>query len=178
MTKLGWFFILAIVILLAVTLWLSAEEARIKDEADRLRQELRQLEAENELLRQGIDHLERKREDVLQRLEEWLDEWQVELWEATAYAPLDPAAVDGWDYCCDPDITASGAQVEIGRTIAAGPSVPFGTLVWIEGHGLYEVQDRGGAIGPGQLDIAVQTRAEALRFGRQQVKVIYQGEGM
>jgi len=58
-------------------------------------------------------------------------------------------------------ITASGRYVEDGRTIAMGPSFPFGTMVWIpnlawlNGTGIFECHDRGGAIDNSDIDVYV-----------------------
>ena len=146
------------------------------DEIEERIDALGELNRENEVLLRMVRELREenaKLKEQVQELQEWIDMWDIEINEVTFYAPLDSAAVDGWDYCCDPDITASGAQVEIGRTIAAGPSVPFGTPVLVQGRGLYEVQDRGGLIHDGHLDIAVWRKSDAQAFGRQQVRVAY-----
>ena len=59
--------------------------------------------------------------------------------EATAYCAC--------EYCCGKTdgITASGTKATAGRTIAADPSLPFGTVVVIDGHE-YVVEDRGGGV--------------------------------
>ena len=92
--------------------------------------------------------------------------------EITAYAPLDPKAIEGVCYSGDPTITASGNKVVIGRTVASGRNLPFGTLVFIKGFGFRIVEDRGGKIKSHNLDIAVQTKAEAWQIGRQERRVI------
>ena len=107
-----------------------------------------------------------------QELQEWIDMWEIDTWETTAYAPLDPTAVEGVCYSGDPNITASGEQVVPGVTVAAGPGVPFGTTVYIEGIGKRIVQDRGGAIGNNNLDVAVWNRQDALEWGRQDRRVV------
>lgn len=84
----------------------------------------------------------------------------------TFYAPLDPNAVEGMCYSGDPTVTASGAKSTPGITIAADPSIPFGTLVWIEDFGYRVVQDRGGSIKGNRIDIMVDTKKEALELGR------------
>jgi 3D (Asp-Asp-Asp) domain-containing protein len=99
-------------------------------------------------------------------------DFEVHVWEATAYAPLDPDAVEGVCYAGDPNITASGLPIEPGISVAAGPSVPFGTWLWIEGLGWRRVDDRGGAIRDGSIDICMITREDAIRFGRRKVTVI------
>ena len=62
-------------------------------------------------------------------------------------------------------ITASGAKVTEGRTVAAGPSVPFGTALFIQGLGRREVEDRGGAIKDGHVDVYFDSHRDALNFG-------------
>ena len=71
----------------------------------------------------------------------------------------------------DPRITASGAPVVPGVTVAAGKELPFGTELYIKGIGKRIVQDRGAAIGRGCIDIAVKTQAEAFQFGRRHMLV-------
>ncbi|MTV47728.1 hypothetical protein GJ688_01865 [Heliobacillus mobilis] len=68
-------------------------------------------------------------------------------------------------------ITASGTRAKPGRTIAAGPEIPFGTKVIIEGVGERIVEDRGGAIRHGHIDLLVSDTKTALEFGRQHLKV-------
>lgn len=69
-------------------------------------------------------------------------------------------------------ITASNKRIREGM-IAAPPSIPFGTKVYIEGMGVYTVEDRGGAITEGHLDVYMTTHKEALIFGRQKRKVTF-----
>ena len=57
--------------------------------------------------------------------------------------------------------TASGAPTVEGVTIAADPSIPFGTKLKINGH-VYTVQDRGGAIRGNHIDIYVSSHSKAL----------------
>lgn len=109
----------------------------------------------------------------IRKIHGWLDAWKVEEWEATAYAPLDPKAKEGMCYSGNPRVTASGEKVMPGVTAAAGCDIPFGTPIYIEGIGWRIVQDRGGRISPGCVDIAVNTLEEAMRFGRRKVMVMY-----
>lgn len=71
---------------------------------------------------------------------------------------------------CDYGITASGEYVRPG-TCAAGPSVPFGTQLYIEGYGYATVTDRGGAIRDGMLDVWFPTYRQAIQWGRKSVRV-------
>ena len=92
---------------------------------------------------------------------------------ATAYCPC--------EICCGkwalnrPDgiiYTASGAIAEEGVTIAADWSVYSpGTILYIEGVGERTVQDRGGAISGQKIDVFFNNHEDALRFGRQEVRI-------
>lgn len=106
---------------------------------------------------------------------EWLEEWNVDVFKTTSYAPLDPNAVEGMCFSGDPTVTASGAKVKIGETAAGGPALPFGTRIFVEGFGWRTITDRGGAIGNKNVDVAVWSKADAYGFGRQDRTVIYQG---
>ncbi len=91
--------------------------------------------------------------------------------EVTAYAPLDPAAVKGICFSGDPRVTASGKWTTPGLTIAAPKTIPFGTWVHLQGIGWRRVDDRGGKIRGNRLDLCVQTRSDALRWGRRKIRV-------
>jgi 3D (Asp-Asp-Asp) domain-containing protein len=72
--------------------------------------------------------------------------------------------VTGYDICLDccgktDGITASGAVAEIGRTVAASRDIPFGTVLYIDGIGERVVEDRGGAITEGKLDVLCEDHA-------------------
>jgi len=99
-------------------------------------------------------------------------EFTIEVYEATAYAPLDPNAKEGICYSGDPRITASGKPTTPDVTVAADPSLPFGTWLYIQDIGWRRVDDRGGAIKGKRIDICVKTQKEALRFGRRKVIVV------
>ena len=68
-------------------------------------------------------------------------------------------------------VTASGTKAKPG-TIAADTSVfPFGTRMKIPGYGWGTVEDRGGAIQGGKIDLFFKTHKQALEWGRQTVTV-------
>ncbi|NTW71626.1 MAG: DUF348 domain-containing protein [Eubacteriaceae bacterium] len=73
----------------------------------------------------------------------------------------------------DGTITASGTRTTAGRTIAASSRYSFGTEFFIPGLSgrTFVVEDRGSAISGNKIDIYFATHAEALRFGRQTLKV-------
>lgn len=138
----------------------------------RLGQGIQEISLTLQKLQEEIEEIELKLiyiETCLNRIEDELNKWSV--YEATAYAPLDPNAKEGMCYEGDPRITASGAPVVPGVTVAAGKELPFGTELYIKGIGKRIVQDRGAAIGRGRIDIAVKTQAEAIQFGRRHVLV-------
>ena len=71
---------------------------------------------------------------------------------------------------CDGTVTASGTRPRAGITIAAPRHIPFGTWVVIKGH-RYRVEDRMNKRFPDRWDIYMTNRADALRFGKQELKV-------
>lgn len=66
--------------------------------------------------------------------------------------------------------TASQVMPEQGVTIAADPSIPFGTKLMIDGQ-IYTVQDRGGKIKGNHIDVFVNTHWEAKQKGQHLSKV-------
>ena len=147
------------------------ELKELQEELQRLHYEIERKEAENEKVKERLEDIS----DDVKRNKEFrqdLEPFAMREMEITAYAPNCPQAVEGECYAGDPNITASGAQVVVGDTVAAGEALPFGTRVYIEGYGWRTVTDRGGAIGNNNLDIAVNSREEARRIGRQQRQVL------
>ena len=67
-------------------------------------------------------------------------------------------------------ITASGTHVQQGKTIAAPSWIPFGTTVVINGIS-YVCEDRGGYIQDNRLDIYMDSREDAVEFGRKEMEV-------
>lgn len=62
-------------------------------------------------------------------------------------------------------ITASGAPVEAGVTVAADQSIfPYGTVLYIEDVGIRIVQDKGAGVQGNHLDVAVDTHENALTW--------------
>jgi 3D (Asp-Asp-Asp) domain-containing protein len=89
------------------------------------------------------------------------------------FLQLGPARADGapWQWMtltafCDGGYMADGSPVHDGA-VAAGWDIPFGSLVEIDGMGVYVVEDRGSAIGPGRLDVWMPSCGSADYFGRQ-----------
>lgn len=81
---------------------------------------------------------------------------------ATAYSAYDPG---------NGSHTATGTPVRRG-VIAVDPSViPLGTRVFIPGYGEAVAEDVGGSIYGNRIDVAFDTHAEALSFGRQELEI-------
>lgn len=80
--------------------------------------------------------------------------------EATAYSPFDSSKR-----------TCMGTLVRRG-IIAVDPKfIPLGTKVFIPGYGEATAEDIGGNIKGNRIDIAFDTHAEALAFGRQDIEL-------
>ena len=92
----------------------------------------------------------------------------------TAYAPLDPESIEGFDYSGDPRYTATGTLVSRGVGAADFRRLPPGTVLDVPGYGLVTVEDTGGAMRANediQIDVVFDTRDEALEWGRQDLEV-------
>lgn len=84
---------------------------------------------------------------------------------ATAYGP-GPLDNGKWN-----DLTYVGGKVKKG-VVAVDPKViPMGTKLWIEGYGEAIADDQGSAIQGNRVDLAFNTRQEALDYGIKKVKV-------
>lgn len=76
--------------------------------------------------------------------------------------------------CCGKEdgITASGAKVQEGVTVAADTSkLPFGTKIYISGIGWRTVQDRGGSIKGNRLDIYIPSHNDPMPYNVQNLDV-------
>ena len=71
-------------------------------------------------------------------------------------------------------VTASGKRVSPGA-VAADPSVPFGTRVWIPGYGPGVVVDRGAAVRGPHLDVFFEDVDDALDWGVRYLPVRFYG---
>ncbi|WP_213818882.1 ubiquitin-like domain-containing protein [Garciella nitratireducens] len=81
---------------------------------------------------------------------------------ATAYCPSDPG-VNG--------VTSVGARLQKG-VIAVDPKViPYHTKIYVPGYGFGQALDTGGAIKGNHIDLAMDSKKEALEYGRKQVKI-------
>ena len=82
--------------------------------------------------------------------------------EATAYSSQDPG---------NGNYTATGSRLKKGIVSVDPRLIPLGTRLYVEGYGYAVADDVGGAIKGHRIDLAYDSRSEALQFGRQTVKV-------
>ena len=69
-------------------------------------------------------------------------------------------------------LTSSGTRARYGTIAADTRYYPYGTVMIVPGYGKGVVEDIGGAIkGPRRIDLYFRTRRQALRWGRQTLKV-------
>lgn len=175
-----------IVLLICVTVILSACTAELKEELALTQNELYE---NKELLEQIADELDATKEELLaetnrvNELNESLSDARLMLEEANAM--IDELKSDEYKlvymgdfkitYYCDEryshicggnGVTASGKKTNVGVTAAADWSVlPKGSKVYIEGIGWREIQDVGGGVDGKHIDVLVKTHKEALNLG-------------
>ena len=82
--------------------------------------------------------------------------------QASAYSAQDPG---------NSNYTATGSRLKKGIVSVDPKLIPLGTRLYIEGYGYAVADDVGGAIKGHRIDLAYDSRSEALQFGRQTVKV-------
>nr|WP_285891410.1 3D domain-containing protein [Paenibacillus pasadenensis] len=71
-------------------------------------------------------------------------------------------------------ITASGAKVSEGRTIAVDPDIiPMGWWVYIEGIGFRRAEDTGGAIKGKKIDVFYESESYVKKFGKKRGYTVY-----
>lgn len=69
-------------------------------------------------------------------------------------------------------VTASGKKVRPWHTVACSTSLEFGTQIYIPYFNkVFMCEDRGSAITEGKIDVYMESLDDALKFGRQKIKV-------
>jgi len=79
-------------------------------------------------------------------------------------------------YTATGNATESGVMPQANHTIAAWSGLPFGTKVYIPAlNTTFTVEDRGGAVTQGIIDIYMDSYEECIQFGRQNLEayVVY-----
>lgn len=84
---------------------------------------------------------------------------------ATAYAP-GPLDNGKWG-----NLTYMGGTVHKGVAAVDPNVIPMGSKLWVEGYGYAVAEDQGSAIKGNRIDLAFDTRQEALDYGIKKVKV-------
>jgi len=138
---------------------------------EHLEEENEALRARRDALQANVDRLTLERREVLEKMQMWLDEWQVEVMEITGYAPGDPDAVEGTCHDGNPDVTFSGEPPIPGET-AAGHIDRLGQRAYVMGRGFYRINDIGGAVGMYDLDLCFANKKEALEWGVRRLPVV------
>ncbi|QNO14946.1 hypothetical protein HYG86_09245 [Alkalicella caledoniensis] len=110
--------------------------------------------------------------EELEYIKNELQKWEIIDLEVTAYSPRDNIS----GICTDgnPEITASGTSPKVG-TVAVNPKIiPYGTRLIIPGYGLSTAEDTGAAIRAriNLIDIYMDSHQEAIKWGRQNLKVL------
>lgn len=159
------------VVLVITSISLSAKINSLQKQNNALESEL--LNTQDQLLQLSKDQ-KRLSEAVLY----WLEAWQVDMFEASAYSPLDDQnGLNSWD---DGSVMASGAKTidNIDIAIAVDPTViPLGSRVWIQGVGWRTALDTGGAIKGKKIDICMWSFEDAVQYAKKDVFVVYPKEG-
>lgn len=168
------FFIILILLLIISPGYIAIQQLR------KIVTEIQDVKVKLNGIQEGTENMERELRELREQhidgdfklqIEDIFPGAQETIMEVTAYAPLDPEAKGGMCYSGNPNITASGEPPVPGETVAAGPGIPFGTFLWIEGIGLRRVNDRGGMITNNRIDVVVETVKEAFQIGRSLRKV-------
>ena len=72
--------------------------------------------------------------------------------------------------------TSTGKRPKEGRTIAVDPRlIPYGSKVFVVGHGWRIAEDTGGKIRGRRIDVFFRYRRDALRFGRRRLSIAVHG---
>ena len=73
--------------------------------------------------------------------------------------------------------TSTGVYPAINKTVAVDPSIiPYGTVLYIKGHGIYIAEDSGVDIKGHRLDIFLDTKEECINRGRIKTDVYILGK--
>ena len=106
--------------------------------------------------------------------EKELDKWKEKQSDKWKNLPEGQFVINASAYTASADecgngkgVTASGLRVQENRTIACPKAFPFGVKIKIEGMGTYTCEDRGGGSRGKKIDIYMETKKEAFKFGRQ-----------
>lgn len=173
----------------AKTLAFNAE-ASIFDQTKNISRELvRAQESTRIALERKREREEKEKREAEQEAEEKRKAEEATKARVASYSPTNlPSAPssggDGWmnfrstAYACSPGecspsgITATGTRPIAWKTVAVDPSViPLGSWIEIEGVGIFQATDTGGAIKGNKVDVFTGDRNQALQWGRRTIRV-------
>jgi 3D (Asp-Asp-Asp) domain-containing protein len=154
--------------------WVAQQTRMLEQQCQEMEQEARLLEQENAALRARVEELKELHTVTDQKIQEWLDAWQVDEFEATFYSPHDDR--NGLNSSGNPDETALGYMPGPGCYAVDFDVIPPHALMFVEGEGWGVAGDTGGAIKGKRIDIYRGSYDLAMRGGRQSVRVIWKGE--
>ena len=164
--------ILSAVFLAGVVIGREQSIKLIDSEINGIRSEINQLSNVVELAEEYQTIILDLQEDN-RKLVETLDRFDIDLFEVTGYSPFDDR--NGLNSDGNPTSTATGTYPTEGRTIAVEPRViPYGSKVWIDGHGWRVAEDTGGMIKGNSIDVMVDSFDVAMDIGRKQKVVVYE----
>ncbi|MBZ4687820.1 MAG: hypothetical protein JG764_1453 [Clostridiales bacterium] len=87
------------------------------------------------------------------------------------FTPVKELEVEATAYTHTGNTTFTGIWPYVGIVAVDPKVIPLGTKMYVEGYGFAEAQDTGGAIKGEKIDVFMDTREEALKWGRKKVKV-------
>lgn len=154
--------------------WVAQQTRMLEQQCQEMEQEARLLEQENAELRARVEEVKELHTTTDQRMQEWLDAWQVDEFEATFYSPHDDR--NGLNSSGNPDETALGYMPGPGCYAVDFDVIPPHALMFVEGEGWGVAGDTGGAIKGKRIDIYRGSYDLAMCGGRQSVRVIWKGD--
>lgn len=108
----------------------------------------------------ALEELTRENANLREQVREFVDKWDVGIFETTAYTHTG-------------NRTKTGTWPKVG-TIAVDPTViPLGTKMFIQGYGWGVAEDTGGLIKGNIIDLFMETEDECWEHGRRKVPVIW-----
>ncbi|KAB2953017.1 hypothetical protein F9B85_07065 [Heliorestis acidaminivorans] len=127
----------------------------------------------NEVIVRGTGHQER-RTTIASRggTRELVNDEKIKSIEAmTGSSIAQTKHVESTAYTHTGNRTASGKWPRVGLVAVDPRVIPLGTKLYIEGYGLAEAADTGGAIKGNIIDVFFDTREECIQWGRRQVVI-------
>ena len=160
-------------LMLLGALWLTLETERMEQECLELQEHLQQLKAENTALQARLEELRELNAITMDKMQDFLDVWQVDDFEATFYSPGDDR--NGLNSSGDSEVTALGYTPGLGCYAVDFDVIPPHALMWVEGEGWGIAGDTGRAIRGKRIDIYRRSYDLAMRGGRQGRRVMWRG---